>query len=102
MKGNFVVIILVVIGGLVLVVNFDWLEIDIVNLLCKWWLMGFVVFGIVLYFMLDDKGDCKVGQCWFCFRCFLLFLVVYCSSFFWSCCQVGFVCCCFSNSLFFR
>lgn len=61
MKGNFAAITLVVIGGLALAVNLDWLEIDIVNLLRKWWPMGLVVLGIALYFTPDDKGDRKAG-----------------------------------------
>jgi len=61
MKGNFAAIALILIGVLVLAVNFGWLDIDIINLLRKWWPMGLVVLGIALYFTPDDSGGKKAG-----------------------------------------
>ena len=61
MKGNFAAIGLIVIGLLALAVNLDWLEIDIINLLRKWWPLGLVALGIALYVTPDDKGSRKAG-----------------------------------------
>ncbi len=61
MKWTFSAIALILIGAFVLAVNLDWLEIDIIDLLRKWWPMGLVVLGIVLYFTPDDAGGKKAG-----------------------------------------
>ena len=61
MKGNFTAIALVVIGAFALAVNFGWLQVDMVNLLRKWWPMGLVALGIALYFTPDGKNDKKSG-----------------------------------------
>lgn len=61
MKWTFSAIALILIGALVLAANFGWLEIDIIDLLRKWWPMGLVVLGIVLYFTPDDAGGKKAG-----------------------------------------
>ncbi|UCV04927.1 LiaI-LiaF-like domain-containing protein [Dechloromonas denitrificans] len=61
MKGNFAAIALILSGALVLAVNLDWLDIDVMTLLRKWWPMGLVVLGIALYFTPDDSDSKKAG-----------------------------------------
>lgn len=55
MKGNFAAIALVVIGALALAVNLDLLEIDIVNLLRKWWPLALIAIGAALFFTPGDN-----------------------------------------------
>jgi len=55
MKGNFAAIALAVIGALALAVNLDLLEIDLVNLLRKWWPLALIALGVALYFTPDDQ-----------------------------------------------
>ncbi len=55
MKGNFAAIALAVIGALALAVNLDLLEIDLVNLLRKWWPLALIALGAALYFTPDDQ-----------------------------------------------
>ncbi|UCV13558.1 LiaI-LiaF-like domain-containing protein [Quatrionicoccus australiensis] len=55
MKGNFAAIALAVIGVLALAVNLDLLEIDLVNLLRKWWPLALIALGVALYFTPDDQ-----------------------------------------------
>ena len=59
MKGNFTALAMVVIGGFALLVNSGWLQVDYVNLVRKWWPMGLVVLGIILYFTPDGKAGDK-------------------------------------------
>jgi hypothetical protein len=61
MKGNFAAIALILSGALVLAVNLDWLDIDVMTVLRKWWPMGLVILGIALYFTPDDSGGKKAG-----------------------------------------
>ncbi|MDP3439572.1 MAG: DUF5668 domain-containing protein [Azonexus sp.] len=56
MKGNFAAIALTVIGVLALIVNLDLIEIDLVNLLRKWWPLALVALGIALYFTPDEAA----------------------------------------------
>jgi uncharacterized membrane protein len=55
MKGNFAAIALAVIGALALAVNLDLLEIDLVNLLRKWWPLALIALAVALYFTPDDE-----------------------------------------------
>lgn len=55
MKGNFAAIALAVIGALALAVNLDLLEIDLVNLLRKWWPLALIALAVALYFTPDDQ-----------------------------------------------
>ncbi len=55
MKGNFAAIALAVIGVLALAVNLDWLDLDLVALLRKWWPLGLIALAVALYFTPDDQ-----------------------------------------------
>lgn len=59
MKGNFGAIALLVIGVLALAVNLDLLEIDLVQLLRKWWPLALIVIGVALFFTPDDSSRKK-------------------------------------------
>jgi hypothetical protein len=50
MKGNFAAITLLIIGALALAVNLDLVEIDLVQLLRKWWPLGLMAIGVALFF----------------------------------------------------
>ena len=50
MKGNFAAFTLLLIGALALAVNLDLLEIDLVQLLRKWWPLGLIAIGVALFF----------------------------------------------------
>jgi len=54
MKGNFAAIALLVIGALALAVNLDLLEIDLVNLMRKWWPLALIAIGVALFFTPGD------------------------------------------------
>jgi hypothetical protein len=56
MKGNFVSVVLIVIGALALAVNLDLIQLDLVALLRKWWPLALVVIGVALFFTPDDGG----------------------------------------------
>ena len=56
MKGNFAALALTLTGILALAVNLDFIEIDIVNLLRKWWPVGLVALGLALYFTPNDAA----------------------------------------------
>ena len=56
MKGNFAAIALILIGVLVLAVNLGWLEIDIVNLMRKWWPLALIAIGAALFFTPGDDS----------------------------------------------
>ncbi len=56
MKGNFLALALVVVGGLALAVNLDLLEIDLVALLRQWWPLGLIALGLALYLTPDGEG----------------------------------------------
>ena len=55
MKGNFAAIALLVIGALALAVNLDLLELDLVQLLRKWWPLALIAIGAALFFTPGDK-----------------------------------------------
>lgn len=55
MKGNFAAITLLLIGALALAVNLDLLEIDLVQLLRKWWLLGLIAIGVALFFTPSER-----------------------------------------------
>lgn len=59
MKGHFAAISLTVIGALALAVNLDLIEIDIVQLMRKWWPLALISLGVALYFTPDDSGERK-------------------------------------------
>jgi len=61
MKGNFGAIALLVIGVLALAVNLDLLEIDLVQLLRKWWPLALIVIGVALFFT-PDEGSRKKSE----------------------------------------
>lgn len=54
MKGDFAAIALLVIGALALAVNLDLVEIDIVNLMRKWWPLALIAIGAALFFTPGD------------------------------------------------
>ena len=54
MKGNFAAVVLLLIGALALAVNLDLLEIDLVQLLRKWWPLALITLGIALFFTPAD------------------------------------------------
>lgn len=56
MKGNFAAIALVAIGAVALAVNLDLLEIDIVNLMRKWWPLALIAIGAALFFTPGDDS----------------------------------------------
>lgn len=56
MRGNFAAVALVVIGALALAVNLDLLEIDLVQLLRKWWPLALIGLGLALFFTPGDAS----------------------------------------------
>ncbi len=56
MKGNFISLVLIVIGALALAVNLDLLEIDLVKLLRTWWPLALIGIGIALFMTPGDGG----------------------------------------------
>nr|MBL8411585.1 hypothetical protein [Dechloromonas sp.] len=56
MKGNFISLVLIVIGVLALAVNLDLLEIDLVKLLRTWWPLALIGVGIALFLTPGDGG----------------------------------------------
>lgn len=62
MKGNFAAIALLVIGALALAVNLDLLELDLVQLLRKWWPLALIAIGAALFFTPGDKAENKPGN----------------------------------------
>ena len=59
MKGNFISIVLIVIGAIALAVNLDWIEFDLVALLRKWWPLVLIAIGAALFFTPDDEAKKK-------------------------------------------
>ncbi|MDD2742104.1 MAG: DUF5668 domain-containing protein [Rhodocyclaceae bacterium] len=62
MKGNFAAIALLVIGALALAVNLDLLELDLVQLLRKWWPLALIAIGAALFFTPGDKPGNTPGN----------------------------------------
>lgn len=56
MKGNFISLVLIVIGALALAVNLDLLEIDLVQLLRTWWPLALIGVGVALFLTPGDGG----------------------------------------------
>ena len=59
MKGHFAAVSLTVIGALALAVNLDLIEIDLVNLLRKWWPVALIGLGVALFFTPNDSSRQK-------------------------------------------
>ena len=56
MKGNFAAIALLLIGVLALAVNLDLFELDLVQLMRKWWPLALIVVGVALFFTPGDDS----------------------------------------------
>ena len=54
MKGNFAAIALLVIGTVALAVNLDLFELDLVQLMRKWWPLALIAVGVALFFTPGD------------------------------------------------
>ena len=59
MKGNFAALALLVIGALALAVNLDLLELDLVQILRKWWPLALIAIGVGLFFTPGDSPGKK-------------------------------------------
>ena len=59
MKGNFAALALLVIGALALAVNLDLLELDLVQILRKWWPLALIAIGVGLFFTPGDNPGKK-------------------------------------------
>ena len=59
MKGNFAAVTLLVIGALALAVNLELVEIDLVQLLRKWWPLALIAIGVALFFTPTDEARKK-------------------------------------------
>ncbi len=59
MKGNFAAIALLVIGAVALAVNLDLFELDLVQLMRKWWPLALIAVGIALFFTPGDDSRKK-------------------------------------------
>jgi hypothetical protein len=59
MKGNFAAIALLVIGAVALAVNLDLFELDLVQLMRKWWPLALIAVGFALFFTPGDDGRKK-------------------------------------------
>lgn len=60
MKGNFAAIALLVIGAVALAVNLDFFELDLVQLMRKWWPLALIAVGIALFFTPGDDSRKKL------------------------------------------
>ena len=59
MKGNFAAIALLLIGAVALAVNLDFFELDLVQLMRKWWPLALIAVGIALFFTPGDNSRKK-------------------------------------------
>ena len=59
MKGNFAAIALLVIGAVALAVNLDLFELDLVQLMRKWWPLALIAVGVALFFTPGDDSRKK-------------------------------------------
>ena len=59
MKGNFAALALLVIGALALAVNLDLLELDLVQILRKWWPLALIAISVGLFFTPGDSPGKK-------------------------------------------
>ena len=56
MKGNFAAIALLLIGVVALAVNLEFFELDLVQLMRKWWPLALIVVGVALFFTPGDDS----------------------------------------------
>jgi hypothetical protein len=59
MKGNFAAVALLVIGAVALAVNLDLFELDLVQLMRKWWPLALIAVGVALFFTPGDDSRKK-------------------------------------------
>ena len=59
MKGNFAAVALLVIGAVALAVNLDFFELDLVQLMRKWWPLALIAVGVALFFTPGDDSRKK-------------------------------------------
>ena len=59
MKGNFAAVALLVIGAVALAVNLDLFELDLVQLMRKWWPLALIAVGVALFFTPGDNSRKK-------------------------------------------
>ena len=59
MKGNFAAIALLLIGVVALAVNLEFFELDLVQLMRKWWPLALIVVGVALFFTPGDDSRKK-------------------------------------------
>jgi hypothetical protein len=59
MKGNFAAVALLVIGTVALAVNLDLFELDLVQLMRKWWPLALIAVGVALFFTPGDDSRKK-------------------------------------------
>ncbi|MEN9479107.1 MAG: hypothetical protein RLZZ298_502 [Pseudomonadota bacterium] len=62
MKGNFAAIALLLIGVLALAVNLDLFELDLVQLMRKWWPLALIVVGVALFLTPGDDSRKKTEK----------------------------------------
>ena len=55
MKGNFAALALLLIGAVALAVNLDFFELDLVQLMRKWWPLALIALGVALFFTPGDE-----------------------------------------------
>ena len=59
MKGNIAAIALLLIGAVALAVNLDLFELDLVQLMRKWWPLALIAVGVALFFTPGDDSRKK-------------------------------------------
>ena len=59
MKGNFAAIALLLIGVVALAVNLEFFELDLVQLMRKWWPLALIAVGVALFFTPGDDSRKK-------------------------------------------
>ena len=59
MKGNFAALALLLIGAVALAVNLDFFELDLVQIMRKWWPLALIALGVALYFTPGDDSRKK-------------------------------------------
>jgi uncharacterized membrane protein len=55
MKGNFAAIALLLIGAVALAVNLELVELDLIQLMRKWWPLALIALGVALFFTPGDN-----------------------------------------------
>lgn len=56
MKGNLAAIALILIGGVALAINLDWLAFDLLEVLRTWWPLLPIALGIALFLTPNEGG----------------------------------------------